>query len=439
MSDWKKHYQDHLSTIKEAAGSIESGDTLYVGSTLCIPYALLDELADRHEELSNVTLMSNMFLSPIKILMDPMYKKSFHTITMFANMLERMAAAQNNIDFSTATYGDLIEAVTRVYKANVVAVEVCPPDENGFFNTGTLGTNFTPEIMRHEGVTKRIAVVNKFQPLAYGPDEVTKYPVEIFDYIIEFDHEIPSLPFAAPTEFDRQIAEQIMPYINDGDTIQIGMGGLGNEIAKELVTKKDLHIFSEIGTDAMIDLAEKGIVKDITIAGSIGSKELYEWMGKRGDIITLLSVNDIITPEKVSQVDNLVAINSTFQIDITGQACSEAQGCRQYSGVGGSYAFLAGAPKAKNGRSFLCLRSTRTDKQGVMHSNIHAAMPEGSIVTIPRYLPQYIVTEYGIADVYLRTIKDRINAIIKIAHPDFREELKKQAVALGYMGEEDLD
>lgn len=371
--------------------------------------------------------------------MDPMYKKSFHIISMFGNMLERMASAQNIIDWHAAPYGDLIEAVTRVYKANIVAVEVCPPDENGFFNTGVLGTNFTPDIMRNECVKTRIAVVNKCQPVAYGPDEVTKYPVDIFDYIVEFDHDIPELPISPPTEFDKAIAEQIMPYINDGDTIQIGMGGLGNEIAKELIHKKDLHVFTEIGTDAMIELAEAGVVKDIRMGGSIGSKKLYEWLGQRKDIVTMLPVMEVITPDVISKVDNLVAINSTFQIDITGQACSEAQGCRQYSGVGGSYGFLAGTPKAKNGRSFLCLRSTRKGKDGELISNVHAAMPEGSIVTIPRYLPQYIVTEYGVADVYLRTNKERINAIIKIAHPDFREELKKQAVALGYMGEEDLD
>ena len=125
-------------------------------------------------------------------------------------------------------------------------------------------------------------------------------------------------------------------------------------------------------------------------------------------------------------------------IDITGQACSEAQGSKQYSAVGGSFGFLSGAPRAKNGRSFLCLRSTFTDKAGAMHSNIVSALPEGSIVTTPRYLPQYIVTEYGVADVYLRTIKERIKALIPIAHPDFREALKYQAIELGMIGEEDF-
>lgn len=438
MANWKDYYKTHLTSVQEAAKSIDSGDTIFMGSTLCVPGAFLDALADRWEELNDVTLLANMYLVPAKILMDPKYKKSFHTITMFANAYERMAAKQNNIDFCPVPYGDLIDAVVNTYKANVICVEMCPPDENGQFNTGILGTNFTPDVMRTKGITKRIAVVNKFQPTATGSDEVTKYNVEDFDFIVEDHHEIPSLPVSAPTEFDQKIAENIMPYINDGDTIQIGMGGLGNQIAYDLKDKKDLSIFTEIGTDAMIDLAEAGVVKSIKMAGSFGTKELYQWLGKRSDIIELLDVMDIITPNSVAGVDNMVAINSTFQIDITGQACSEAQGMSEYSGVGGSYAFLAGAPKAKNGRSFLCLRSTYTDKAGEVHSNIHAALPAGSVVTTPRYLVQYLVTEYGVADVYLRSLKDRINAIINIAHPDFRDELRKNAVALGLMGEEDF-
>jgi len=170
MSDWKKHYEEKLVSMEEAAGRVRSGDTVWMGSTLCVPYAFMDALADRHEELSDVTLLANMLLAPNKILMDPMYKKSFHTITFFANVLERMAAMQNNIDFHSAPYGFLVKSVTEVYKANVVAIEVCPPDEDGNFNVGVLGTNFTPTIIRSDCVKKRIAVVNKYQPVAHGSE-----------------------------------------------------------------------------------------------------------------------------------------------------------------------------------------------------------------------------------------------------------------------------
>ncbi len=438
MENWKKHYDEHLTSMPEAAGKIMAGDTIWMGSTLCIPYDFMDSLADRSEELSNITLLGNMYLAPTKIMMDPTYKKTFHTISFFANVLERMAAQMNNIDFHSAPYGFLTDAVTNVYKANVVAIEVCPPDADGYCNVGVLGTNFTPDIIRNDCVKTRIAVMNSYQPVANGDAALTKLPITMFDYIVENNHDIPSLPVTSPTEFDKVIAQQIMPYINDGDTIQIGMGGLGNQIAYDLKEKKDLHVFTEIGTDAMIDLVEAGIVKDIKMGGAFGSKELYKWLGEHGDVVTLLPIGDVINPEAIAKVDNIVAINSTFMIDITGQACSEAQGSKQYSAVGGSFGFLSGAPKAKNGRSFLCLRSTFTDKAGNIHSNIHAQLPQGSIVTTPRYLPQYIVTEYGVANIYLRSIKERIKALIPISHPDFREQLKQQAIELGMIGEEDF-
>ena len=440
MANVKEYYKEHLVSMKEAAQSIKSGETIWFGSTLCVPYAFLEELADRYDELTDMTLMANMYLVPTRVMTDAKYKDHFHVISMFGNVMERTAQAKGgNIDFWPVAYGKMVQAVTEIYKANVVCVEVCPMDENGKFNTGVLGTNFTPNIMRHPGITKRIAVVNKYQPIATGAESVTQYNVEDFDYIVENDHDIPSLPVTAPTEFDKAIAEHIIPYIHDGDTVQIGMGGLGNQIAYELASKKDLNIFTEIGTDAMIGLGEAGVIKKISMAGSFGTKELYHWLGKRTDLTNLLDVDDVLVPNAVAKQDNIVAINATFQIDITGQACSEAQGPIEYSGVGGSFAFLAGAPEAKNGRSFLCLRSTHPNKSGGQITNIHALLPEGSVVTTPRFLVQYIVTEYGVADVYLRTIKDRIRRIIRIAHPDFREDLKAKAIAAGLMTEEDFN
>jgi 4-hydroxybutyrate CoA-transferase len=150
------------------------------------------------------------------------------------------------VDFHSAPYNFLVEAVTKVYKANIVAVETCGPDEDGNINVGVLGTNFTPNIIRDDCVKMRIAVINKSMPRANGADSLVKVPISMFDYIIENDHEIPALPATEPTEFDKQLAGHILPYIQDGDSIQIGMGGLGNEIAKELMYKKGYPYLLEI-------------------------------------------------------------------------------------------------------------------------------------------------------------------------------------------------
>lgn len=438
MENWKQYYEDHLATMEQAAAAIQPGDTIWMGSTLCISDAFMDKLADRADELRDITVLTNMCLAPNKLLLDPSYKKSFHIISFFPNVLERMSAEEGIVDFHSAPYGELETAVTKVYKANVVTVEICPPDAEGNCNVGLLGTNFTPEIIRNDCVKKCIAIINKFQPVASGSDEVTKLPLSMFDYIVENDHDIPALPVAEPTECDKQIAQQITPYIHDGDAVQIGIGGLANQIAKNLINKKEIRIFTEIGTDAMIDLVNAGVVKDIKMGGAFGTKELYKWLGEHSDVVTLLPVKDILAPEAIQNVKNFVAINATLMVDLTGQACSEAQGVRQYSAVGGSFGFISSAPKAENGRSFLCLRSTYTDKKGEVHSNIVSVLPAGSVVTTPRYLLQYVVSEYGVADVYLRTNKERIRALLPLAHPDFRAALKDEIIATGQIAEDDF-
>ena len=440
MEDWKKYYNEHLVTMTEAAGKVNVGDTIWLGSASCIPYTFMDALAERCDELRDITFLGNTFSAPTEIMINPSYSmvKTFHIISFYASVYERMAASLGILDFHSAPYGNLIDAVTKVYKANVVAVEVCPPDADGNCNVGILGTNFTPNIIKDDCIKTRIAVINKYQPVANGTSQFTNLSLSMFDYIVENHHDIDSMPVFAPTEFDKKISSKIMPYIKDGDSIQLSFGGLGNQIAYDLLRKKNLSIFTEIGTDAMINLVESGVVKHITIGSALGTKKLYKWLSDHRDVVTIMDVLDIVSPEAVSKVDNIVAINLTFMVDITGQACSEAEGIKQYSAVGSSFGFLLGAPHAKNGRSFLLLHSTFTDKEGVLHSNIVSALPEGSIVTIPRYIPQYIVTEYGVANVYLKSNKDRIRALVPIAHPAFREQLKQQAIDLGMIGEDDL-
>lgn len=437
MADWKKYLEDRTITMEEAAKKVNSGDTMWLGNTLTIPYAFMDAIAERHEELKNVTIIGNMFLGMNQIMLDTMYKKSFQTISIFPNMLERMAAMECNIDFNSVPYEWAVESVSDVYKTNVVCLEVCPPDEDGTCNAGLLGTCFSPDIFRHDNTKLRIGVINGKQPRASGDPDLVKYPVEMFDFFVYNEHDIPAVPPSEPTEHDKAISSFIMPYIKNGDKVQIGMGGLGNQIAKELITFKDMKVFTEIGTDAMIELAEAGVVTEIKMGGAFGTAELYKWLGDHPEIVSLISVKEIFGTLK--EVEDLVAINATFMVDITGQCCSEAQGLKQYSAIGGSHVFLMDTPKGKGNRSFLCLRSTYVNSETKQRlSNVVSALPAGVIVSTPRYLPMYLVSEYGVADVYLRSNKDRINAIIPIAHPDYREALKSEAIEYGLMAEDDF-
>jgi acyl-CoA hydrolase len=187
----------------------------------------------------------------------------------------------------------------------------------------------------------------------------------------------------------------------------------------------------------MVDLAENGTIVSIKAGSAFGMPRLYEFC--KNPMVSFLNDNQLGDPKEIAKVENFVSINATFMTDITGQLCSEAIGPRQYSSVGGQLDFIRGACQAKEGRSYVTLRSTRTDKDGKVHSNIVARLPEGSIVTTPRVEAMYIVTEYGIADVYLKPIKDRIRALINVAHPQFREELKAQAIAQGNIFPDDFD
>ena len=285
---------------------------------------------------------------------------------------------------------------------------------------------------------KKIAVVNKYQHPAQGEDSVIKVKADWFDYLIEDDHEMAYVPESGPTPVDKQIADFIMDYVHDGDTVQIGKGGLGEQITKELYKKKDIKVYAEITGDSMIDLAASGAIAHITTCGCFGTPAVYEFVGS-SPLVEIRDLGEMIDPFSIGKQDNLVAINSTFMVDLLGQACSEAQGLNQYSSVGGQFGYMYGATRSKGGRSFLCLRSTYTNKAGKLCSNIVPWLPEKCIVTAPKYLAMYIVSEYGVADVFLKSNKDRIRALLKIAHPDFQAEIKEQIISTGMIKEEDFD
>lgn len=437
--DWREIYKDKLVTMEKAAKTVKSGDCLFVGETCAMPYSFLNALNDRRNELENVTLLYNFTVNMHDMLFDEETKKHFRLISWFTGPLDRMSAQMDIAEFHSAPYEYFIEETMNVYKADTMVIEVCEPDEDGYCNVGILSAAYFKAFYECPiQFKKKIAVVNKFQSPAQGSDDNVKVKVDWFDYLTEDDHELPYIPVSPPTDVDKSIANYIMPYVNDGDTVQIGMGGLGEEITKELYSKKNITIYTEIAVDSMVDIANAGAVTKLITCGAFGSPKIYEFLGT-SPIVEFRGVADMLDPAVIGQQDNLVAINSTLMVDLTGQACSEAQGINQYSSVGGSFGYLYGATRSKGGRSFLCLRSTYKDKQGVRKSSIVPWLPEKSVVTTPRYMQMYIVSEYGVADVYLKTNKDRIRAILKIAHPDYRNKLKADVISVGQIYEQDFE
>ena len=437
MEDWKAYYRSHLVSMEEAVSKINSGDNIWLGQTTGVPYAFLDKLFQRKDELEDVGVFYNFSTGMYDMLFDPESKGHFRIISIFTGPLDRMSGHMGIEEFSSNAYESLYKEVMDVYKANTMVIEVCPPDENGNCNVTILGAANNALVNADPRIKKRIAVVNKGQFAAQGDYSTTTVPVTDFDYIVEDNHDLSFLPVSPPTEVDKTIASYIMPFIHDGDTVQIGMGGLGEQITQELRCKKNIQIYTEITVDSMVDLVDCGAVTHVATCGAYGSPKVYEFVGTNPKVETR-TMDYMLDPMEIGKQDNLVAINCTLMVDLLGQACSEAQGIKQYSSVGGSFAYLYGAMRSKGGRSFLCLRSTYKNEAGQRHSNIVPWLPEKSIVTTPKYLHMYIVSEYGVADVYLRTNKDRIRALLKIAHPDYQAELKEQIISTGMISEEEF-
>jgi 4-hydroxybutyrate CoA-transferase len=436
--DWRKYYQDKLITVEEAAKQVENGDGLWMGQATQLPYKLLDEMYARKEEYDyqDIKLLWNCANVPFDMLFDPGVKERFTLSSIFCLPLERMSGGMDVMEYTHGCY-DLLDYWVFENGANSFAVHICPPDENGYCNYGAYGVGNSASISQDPRVTKKYAFIDHSQFSIPGNRDRVAMHITEFDYIIEDDQEFFEIPAQLPTEIDKKIASYILPYINPGDKVEIGFGGLGEEILANLKEIGQMKIFSEVACDNMKQLMEEGVLTEI-VAGSPGacSEEFFEFVATNEKVKI---IPDHIKIGVVAAQENLVAINATFMMDLLGQACSESQGLKPYSGAGGSLAFIYGSLIAPGGKSFICLRSTHTDSEGNLKSNIVPWLPEGSIVTTPKNYQMYVVTEYGIADIFLKSFKQRIKALIKIAHPQFRKELRDKICTTPLISEADFD
>lgn len=437
--DWKQWYKDHLVTLEDTAKAVEPGDVYWLGQASTIPYALLEELNEHMEDYHDVTLFYNVMNQPASMVFNPEVKKHFRLTSAYCLPVERMAIDMNTIEPGGCSY-DTLHLAPWELGCNSIALCVAPPDEEGYCNVGAYGVCSNEAIHNDPRIKKKICFIDRTGVYPVPGKRSSHYiHVSDMDYICELDTEMVPIPSPVSTDVDEKIAALIMPYIKEGDNVQIGYGGLGEEILRNLEKMPGtFQIYSEVACENMRDLVESGKITHIR-ACSPGScsESFFEFM-RDDPRIELRPQSEMIDPLGVMQCENLVSINATFMIDLIGQACSEAQGLTPYTGPGGSFAYIYGAMRGKNGRSFLCLRSTYTDHDGQRHSNIHPWLPEGSIVTTTKVFVMYLVTEWGVADVYLKPLKQRIKAILKIAHPDYGKELKGRICTTNLIKEDDF-
>ncbi|MEY8414827.1 acetyl-CoA hydrolase/transferase C-terminal domain-containing protein [Tissierella praeacuta] len=420
--NWKKDYESKLVSLEEAARKIKSNDVIYMSPCSASPIDLAEAIANRYANLENVKVHSALSLHPFSFMMDSKFKGHIEYYPFFNGPIERKLFKVGNIHPTSVHFSKLDIYATEVIKPNVLIADVSLPDDEGYLHFGAMGVSLNGHISTL--VDTIIVQVNKYQPQVKG--EMHRIHVKDVDFIVEKDHKLPPLPQPEPTEIDNKIAQLILPEIPDCATIQIGLGGLSNAIGYGLETKKNLSVHTEMITDSMMHLAKVGAITGNMVGGfALGSNDLYEFAGEDERVLLkpLYKVNE---PYEVAKNDNFISINACLMADLTGQIASEGVGNRLISGTGGALDFVHGATMSKGGKSFICLPSVTQTKLG-LQSNIVPKLPDATPVTIPRSSVQYVVTEYGIANLYNKSIEDRVRELINIAHPDFRNELMEFA------------
>lgn len=430
MKNWKETYQEKLLSVSEAATKIESGDRIFVGPAVAMPLQLMEAITLRYKELADVQLISGLPLNPLEFLKSPDYKGHIHWNTIFFGPYERPFIKNGNISINSVPLSKVNMSIRDYYKANVLITEVSEPDDEGYLYLGPAGVMVCGDVADY--VKKIIVQVNRHQKKVKGVKH--RLHVNEVSYICEADHELSVLPQSEVTDIERKIAGFLLPHIPDGCTIQFGIGGLSNAVGYGLETKKNLSVHTEMMCESMVYLAKKGVITGRFVAGQgLGSQELYDFIGDgRVELMPFSIVND---PNVIGQHDNFISINNCLMADLTGQICSESFGHTQFSSIGGQLDFVRGAAKSKGGKSFLCMGSTARTKDGQLISTINCNLPAGAVVTTPRADVMFVVTEYGIAELYHRSIPDRVHAMISIAHPDFKDELRQQAIHAGLIRE----
>jgi 4-hydroxybutyrate CoA-transferase len=399
-----------------------------MSSASSAPLDLAQALAKRYQELENVELVSGLLIHPLDHLKRECRGHINHH-TIFMGPLERFFLGEENIRITSYHFSET-DRLTKQIGCNVFMCECTPPDKHGYMNFGPVGA-FCNDRMIKDADTVMVQV-NSRTPYVNGMQNFVH--VDDVDIICEKDHELPGIPEIPIAEEEKKIASFIVERIPDGATLQIGIGGLGNAIGYLLESKKDLGVHTEMLTDSMAHLAQKGVINcrkktfhpgKITCSFGIGNRELYDFMDMNPfvEVYPVSYINDV---NNIAKNDNLVSINNAIMVDLTGQVCSESLGFNQYSGTGGQVDFVRGAFHSKGGISFIALRAVADTKQGSISRIVLNLLP-GSVVTTPRSDVQNIVTEYGIAELKGKSIPERVRAMISIAHPQFREELEEGA------------
>jgi len=429
MNLYESEYRRKLVTLEEALDSLRDGDVIATSQCANEPTAIFDAMHTLRGKGKKYRMFAPMCFVPHEFMSDPIYRDTFDMDITFLMGATRRGRESGLFSFYP---GDLHNGASRwisVHGCDVFIAAATPMDKHGYMKI--------PLCLIHErafleAAGRVILQINPNLPEIYGDTEVH---IRDVDMVVEAATPLPYLPKSQPNEIEKTIGGYIASMVNDGDCIQLGIGGIPDAAAMALMDKHDLGVHSEMITNSMADLVKAGVItgrKKNYMTGKMvgtfayGTQELYDLLDSNPSMMMLRgeTVND---PWVVARNDNFVSINACLSLDLTGQICSESIGSRQFSGSGGQADMAVGGAHAKNGRSIIAVASTK--KNGTI-SSINAQLAPGSVVTLSRNEVDYVVTEYGIAPIRGRSVRQRVENLIAVAHPDFRAELRKDAERL---------
>ncbi len=432
MLHWQNYYQDRICTAQEAAKVIKSGDFVVVAHACGEPQILTRAMSERYQELKDVKVVHRVGMGEC-LYAQPGMEEHFRHISLFAGVNSRQAIYEGRADFLSRFISETPSLFLEGHiPVDVALITVSPPDKNGYCSLG-ISVDYTLPAAKIAKTV--IAEVNSNMPRTHGDSFMS---VRDIDHFVLSDQPLMEVIPASQTEVEKQIGNYCVELVEDGCTLQMGIGAIPDAALAAMTNKKDLGIHTEMFSDGVIPLVEAGIINGskktlhpnkIVSTFIMGTKDLYKWVDDN-PIVEMHPEHYVNDPWVIAKNYKVVSINSALQVDVLGQVAADTLGPKQFSGVGGQVDFIRGAKRSiGGGKSIIALPSTAS--KGKV-SRIVPALYEGTAVTTTRNEVDYIVTEYGIAKLSGKTNLERLKAIVSISHPDFRDEIMARAKKLYY-------
>lgn len=421
--EWKKLYESKVVSAEEAVKHIPSNSRVVLGHAIAEPLKLVDAMVENKDQYENVEIVHMVAMGKSEYTL-PEMEGHFRHNALFVGGSTREAVNTGRADYTPCFFTEVPKLFKDGYmEVDVALVHLSQPDEEGYCSFGVSVDYSKPAA---EAAKVVIAEVNEKMPYTMGD---SKIHISEIDHIVETSYDLIELKPPRIGETEKAIGENCAKLVENGDTLQLGIGAIPDAVLMFLKDKKDLGIHSEMFSDGVVDLVEAGVVNNtkktlhngkMVVTFLMGTKRLYDFIDKN-PAVEFYSVDYVNNPYVIMKNDNMISINSCIQVDLMGQVVSESIGHKQFSGVGGQVDYVRGASLSKGGKSIIAMPSTAS--KGKI-SRIVPLITEGSAVTTSRNDVHYVVTEYGIADLKGKTLRQRAEALINIAHPDFRDELR---------------